>query len=194
VEPEPIPDKYRSVFGSRSLGGALAIFAVLCVFGFGLHFVAKAVRDASGFTVGEAHQVSPTTSFTPVDGWVNDPDATVAGFAVVAHKNGWEMRVTGGLQLQPDQTLEAFAELLRNGDSESATLVSDLSTVRTTSGLHGVTWETHGTTGASVTYMVANGAELAMLRADGGDSTLGSVSDDLRQMAESITITGGSNG
>jgi hypothetical protein len=183
--------KYRDLFEPRSLVGALGILAVLCVFGFGLRMVDEAVKGASGFAVGQPFAVTPTTTFTPAEDWVTDPSQSVQDVAVVAHRNGWEMRLIGDLVLQPGQSLEDYAAVLIGEGDDPGTQTGDLETFVTTGGLHGVRWETHSATDASIGYLVANGDEFTQLYADGSSATLDSVEDDLNAMAESIAVAGG---
>lgn len=179
----------RDLFAPRSLAGALAVLAVLCFFGFGLQAIDNAVREASGFQVGEQFQVSDDVAFTPAPGWVNDPEFTIPGSSVTARKNGWEIKIATGLMLQPGQSVEDFAAIFHDID-EPGVEVTELATFATTSGLHGVTWEAHGTPTARITWQIANGSQVTQILADGPSDTLSSVQDELIAMAQSLTMSG----
>lgn len=187
----PLHARHRDLFEPRSLIGAIGILAVLSFFGFGLRLVDETVKPTTSFNVGEPVTVTPTTSFTPLTDWVLDPDQSVPDLVVVAHRNGWEMRVVGGLILQPGQSLEDYADVLRGGGDDPSAQVGDLETFVTTGGQHGLTWETHRANDVTIGYLVANGDEFAQLQADGSSATLDSVEDDLDEMAKSITVSGG---
>jgi hypothetical protein len=188
---DPLHTKYRDLLEPRSLIGAISVLAVLSFFGFGLRAIDEAVQPTSSFTVGEPEVVSPTTSFTPAPDWVPDPVQSVPGLLVVAHRNGWEMKVIGGLVLQPGQSLEDYADGLRSGGDDPSAQVGDVETFVTTGGEHGVTWEMHRATDVSIEYLVADGDDFAQLSAAGSPDTLDSVEDDLNEMAKSITVSGG---
>jgi hypothetical protein len=185
------PTRYRDLFEPRSLFGALAVLTVLSFFGFGLRLIDDALTSTTSFTVGEPEVVSPTTSFTPARDWVPDADQSVPDLVVVAHRNGWEMRLIGGLVLQPGQSLEDYADVLRSESDDPSAQVGDLETFVTTGGQHGLTWETHRANDVSIVYLVADGDDFAQLQGDGSSATLDSVEDDLNEMAKSITVSGG---
>jgi hypothetical protein len=189
---DPPRSGFRSLLEPRSLIGALAILAVLSFFGFGLRFIDEAVESAGAvsFAVGQPVAVTPTTSFTPANDWSSDPTQSVPDLVVVAHRNGWEMRLAGGLVLQPGQSLEGYADAFRDDGDDRAVQVGELETFVTAGGQHGVTWETHRSDEVSVVYLVAEGDEFAQLEARGSPDTLDSVEDDLEQMAASITVSG----
>jgi hypothetical protein len=101
------------------------------------------------------------------------------------------MKLVGGLILQPGQTLEDYAAVLRDEGDDPSAQVGELETFVTTAGQHGVRWETHRATDAFIGYLVANGDDFAQLFAEGSSATLDSVEDDLNDMAASITVSGG---
>ena len=177
----------RDLFAPRSLVGALAVLAVLCFFGLGMQALDNAVRHASGFQVGEQFQISDSVAFTPAPGWVNDPVMTVPGSAVVATKNGWEIKIAGGLVLQPGQTIEDFGKIFHDLDQPDRE-VTAMETFATTSGLHGVVWESHGTPLTSITWEITDGSQIVQILADGPSDTLSSVKDELTAMAASLTM------
>ena len=183
----PLLTKHHLLFGTRSVVGALAVVLALSWFGFGLEAIDDAVTASNGFTIGETYDVSATVAFTPVDGWVLDPEQTVPEIAVVAHKNGWEQKLAAGLTLAPDQTVEDFAAIFRDV-SDPSVQVGDLQTFTTTSGLNGVRWEVHGANDVTVTWLIVNGTNMVQQLATGSSSTYASVEDELDQMAASVTI------
>lgn len=189
--PDQLDVRHRDLFEPRSLIGAIAVLAVLSFFGFGLRAIDEAVKGTSSFTVGQPVAVTPTTSFTPAQDWIPDPAQTVDDLVVVAHRNGWEMRVIGGLVLQPGQSLEDYADVLRDDGGDPSARVGDVETFVTAGGQHGVTWETHRANDVSIGYLVADGDDFAQLQADGSSATLDSVEDDLNEMAKSMAVSGG---
>jgi hypothetical protein len=187
----PLDDDERDLFGKRSVIGALAVVVCLTIFGVGLQAVDEMVRNSDGFTTGQPQAVSETVSFTPASGWINDPAQTVPGSAVVAQKNGWDFKIATGIVLQPDQTLEDFAQIFYEiPPGEVGALVTDAETFTTSSGLHGVTWETHGTTRAEVKWLIANGDQVTQILLDGPASTFDSVKSEVEDMAASVTMAG----
>jgi|GEM_PF-6411678 hypothetical protein len=184
----PLDDE-RDLFGVRSVVGAIGVLLVLTLFGVGLQALADSVRGSSGFTVGEPTAVSDTVAFVPAPGWINDPDQSVPGAAVVAQKNGWEIKIAAGLTLQPGQSLEDFARIFYDiPPDEPGSQVSDLETFTTTSGLTGVTWTVHGSTTTTTTWQIANGDQVTQVLAIGPSATLDSVQADLDAMAGSVTM------
>ena len=188
--PAEIDRRHRDLFGARSVVGALAVVAVLCVFGFGIAAVDEWVKKSSGFAVGTAYQVSETVSFTPASGWEVDPKATSPGLVVNATKNGVALKVVS-LSLPPKDTLESFAKVFRDSDERNGALarVTAQKPFVTTSGVNGVTWDAHGPKDASETWIVANGESLAQMSADGSASNWASVAPDLEAMAKSLTVS-----
>lgn len=187
----PDIDVDGGLFGRRSVLGGLLVLLVITFFSTGLTVIDDLVRKADGFVVGQAVAVSPTVEITPAEGWVKDDDETIAGTALVARKNGWEIKVSTGVGALDGVRIEDAAEVFR-GAEDPATQVTDLATFTTTGGVAGVTWETHGPTTASATWLIPEGDGRAVLiLADGSASNLDSVEDDLTGMAESITFDGG---
>lgn len=188
-------DDERDLFGVRSVVGAFGVLLVLTLFGVGLQALDNWVRGSSGFTVGEPTAVSDTVGFTPAPDWINDPDQSVPGVAVVAQKNGWEIKIATGLTLQPGQSLEDFARIFYEiPPDEPGSQVSDLDTFTTTSGLTGVTWTVHGTTTTTTTWQIANGDQVTQVLASGPSATLDSVQADLDAMAASVTMADSAGG
>jgi hypothetical protein len=174
--------------------GALTVAAVLTFFGVGLQAIANAVRNADGFSVGTPTNVAGDIDFTPASGWIKDPTKSVTGVGVVATKNGWTINVTNAIRLQPDQTVDFYANIFHDSDkAETSNQVSDLEPFATTSGLNGVRWETNGATTSGATFLIVNGAELIQVQASGPPATLASVHDELEAMAKSVAVsaTGG---
>jgi hypothetical protein len=182
-------DPDGGLFGRRSVLGGAFVLLVLTFFGVGLQAIDHAVRSRGLDTVGPV-AVTDTLSFTPEPGWVEDAGQSIPGLAVAAHKNGWELKVNAGIQLEPGQTVADFAEIFRSGAGDGGATVSDTEAFTTSSGSSGVTWEVHGTTTTSITWLVAEGSELAQMYAEGPNNALSVVEPELDQMAESMTIEG----
>lgn len=191
--PTPLLDqrRFRDLFEARSVVGAIVIVAVLSLFGFGLQALDDVVRNASRFAVGQPEQVTPTVFFTPSDGWLNDIDQTVPGTAVVATKNGWEIKVAAPFALQAGQSLEDFAKVFHDIPAgDPSTVRTDIVTFTTTSGLRGVTWTDHGATTAATTWLIANesGSTVAQFIAEGPASGSTNLESEVLAMAKSLTI------
>jgi hypothetical protein len=192
---EPLERRYRDLFGARSVVGALAVVGALSLFGFGLHALAEVVERSTGFETGSAYVVSDTVSFTPAPGWVIDPEGTQAGLVVTATKNGWELKVAGGLTL-PDGTLEDFVKVFNDSDKQSDdyTQVGGIESFTTAGGQTGATWAAHGPTLAAQQWYVAEGKDLGRMTARGSASTLASVQPELDAMAASLVVTSAGGG
>lgn len=183
--------RYRDLFGARSVVGGILVLTLLCVFGFGVQMLDDAVRNSEGFSVGEPVAVTGAVSFSPVDGWVNDPDQSVVGLGVVAVKNGWNVKVAGPFSLPAGQSLADFATIFHDlPPDDPGDVTSDLQTFTTASGQSGVWWEVHGTARSRATYLVANasGSVVAQLLADGPGSSLAAVEKEINDMATSIVV------
>lgn len=178
------------LFGKRSVLGGLFVLAVLSFFGFGLQAIDDAVRRADQLEVGARTQVTDLVSFVAAPGWANDPTQTQPGIAVVAEKDGWQMKLAGGIVLQPGQTIDDWAKLFYDiPPPDPGAQVGELTSFTTDTGLPGLMWETHGSTRSSATFFVANGSDLAQILAEGPASAYDGVEADLMAMATSIDIT-----
>jgi hypothetical protein len=175
------------LLGVRSVVGGIVVVASLSVFGFGLQALDDAVRAADGFSVGTPEAVSNDMVFTPAGGWIKNPDQSVTEGGVVAERNGWQIKVAGGIELQPGESLEDFATIFHDiPPSEPETQVTDLTDFTTASGLHGVTWKSHGATTADARWMILNGTEVVQILASGPASSLSAVESELAAMAVSV--------
>lgn len=178
------------LFDKGSIVGATAVLVVLSFFGFGLQLIDDQVRAADGFAVGEPFVVSLDVAFTPVAGWINDADQGVPGSSVIAHKNGWDFRLATGLELSPDETLTDYADAIRETDPGSDVTVDDPTTFVTNSGLHGLTWKSHQTSTASITWLIELDNSFVQILSGGPATSLDLVDPELDSMVESLTGPG----
>lgn len=182
------------LFGARSVIGALVVVGVLTFMSVGLRAWDDATRNSATLDAGQVAQVTDTVAFTPAPGWVLDPAQSVPGVAVVADKDGWEIKVATGLQMQPGQTVQDFAKVFQQiPPGEAGAVVSDLESFTTTSGLQGATWTVHGADQTTITWQIAQGTAITQFLAYGTNSTLDNIRPELDQMAASVTMTGGAS-
>ncbi len=191
------PHRFRDLFGARSVVGALVVVSVLSWFSFGIEMLDGAIRDAEGFTVGAPRRVTAAVAFTPADGWVNDADQTVPDVAVVALKDGWNVKLTGAFALQPGQTIEDLAKIFHDiPQADAGAVVTDLESFTTTSGLHGVSWHVNGTTTSSSTWLIASesGSTVAQVLTEGPSAGSSKLEPEVVAMAKSVTIADATEG
>jgi hypothetical protein len=91
--------------------------------------------------------------------------------------------------LQPGQTIEDFGKIFHDLDQPDRE-VTAMETFVTTSGLHGVTWEEHGTPISAIKWEITDGSNVVQVLGDGPSDTLSSVQDELAAMAASLTMSG----